>query len=188
MKIWTLFNLSERKRLPIHRPMRGRPSPASPPATMNEKPVRQVRGFRWLIIYFAIYTTCFLYGLDTTIAADVQGPVVEAFGHVEQLTWLGAGFPLGSVVAVLPVGALYNMFNTRWIFIVSVILFEVGSALCGGAPSKFFLIRSNSCSSEYSANAFTPRYIPAQRDPSRPISARFSPEIGVTLILPNAVN
>jgi MFS family permease len=108
--------------------------------TVNEKPVRRIRGFRWLIICVAIYIACFLYGLDTTIAADVQGPVVEAFGCIEQLTWLGAGFPLGSVVSVLPLGALYNMFDTRWIFIVSVITFEVGSALCGGAPTMDALI------------------------------------------------
>ncbi|CAG9953386.1 unnamed protein product [Clonostachys rosea f. rosea IK726] len=112
----------------------------SPGATVDEEPVRQIRGFRWLAMCISIYITCFLYGLDTTIAADVQGPVVKAFGHIEQLTWLGAGFPLGSVVAVLPVGALYKMFNIKWIFIISVILFEVGSALCGGAPSMSALI------------------------------------------------
>ncbi|CAH0000773.1 unnamed protein product [Clonostachys byssicola] len=112
----------------------------SPGTTVDEEPVRQVRGFRWFAMCISIYITCFLYGLDTTIAADVQGPVVKAFGHIEQLTWLGAGFPLGSVVAVLPVGALYKMFNIKWIFIISVILFEVGSALCGGAPSMSALI------------------------------------------------
>uniref|UniRef100_A0A8H7NGY4 Major facilitator superfamily (MFS) profile domain-containing protein n=1 Tax=Bionectria ochroleuca TaxID=29856 RepID=A0A8H7NGY4_BIOOC len=64
----------------------------SPGATVDEEPVRQIRGFRWLAMCISIYITCFLYGLDTTIAADVQGPVVKAFGHIEQLTWLGAGF------------------------------------------------------------------------------------------------
>ena len=31
--------------------------------------------------------TCALYGLDTTIAADVQGPVIADLGHVEKLAW-----------------------------------------------------------------------------------------------------
>ena len=45
-------------------------------------------------------------GLDTTIAADVQGPILEAFGDIEKLSWVGIGFPMGSVSIVLLVGAL----------------------------------------------------------------------------------
>jgi len=101
---------------------------------------RTIVGFRWFVICVALYICCFLYGLDTTIAADIQGPVIARFGHVEQLTWIGAGFPLGSVCVILPLGNLYNAFNIKWTFIISVVLFEVGSALCGGAPTMSALI------------------------------------------------
>lgn len=101
---------------------------------------RQIRGLRWLVICVALYISCILYGLDTTIAADVQGSVVEQFGHVEQLTWVGAGFPLGSVCVILPLGNLYNNFNIKWTFFTTVVLFEVGSALCGAAPTMNALI------------------------------------------------
>ncbi|KAI1780037.1 major facilitator superfamily domain-containing protein [Hypoxylon cercidicola] len=101
---------------------------------------RSIRGIRWLLVCIAIYTTCFLYGLDTTIAADIQGPIVETLGHVEQLAWVGAGFPLGSVCVILLLGRLYNMFNTKWNLIVTVVLFEVGSAICGSAPSMNAMI------------------------------------------------
>ncbi|KAI4868536.1 major facilitator superfamily domain-containing protein [Hypoxylon rubiginosum] len=101
---------------------------------------RSIRGIRWLLLCIAIYTTCFLYGLDTTIAADIQGPIVETLGHVEQLAWVGAGFPLGSVCVILLLGKLYNTFNTKWNFIVTVVLFEVGSAICGSAPSMNAMI------------------------------------------------
>ncbi|KAL0260754.1 hypothetical protein SLS55_004444 [Diplodia seriata] len=101
---------------------------------------RSLRGFRWFIVCIALYITCFLYGLDTTIAADVQGPVTEAFGHVQQLSWIGAGFPLGSVCVILLLGSFYNAFNIKWVFVSTVILFEAGSALCGGAPTMSALI------------------------------------------------
>lgn len=97
---------------------------------------RTIRGFRWIIVCISLYVTCFLYGLDTTIAADVQGPVTEAFGQVDQLAWIGAGFPLGSVCVILLLGTLYNSFNIKWVFITTVVLFEAGSALCGGAPNS----------------------------------------------------
>lgn len=101
---------------------------------------RQIRGIRWLVICVALYASCILYGLDTTIVADVQGSVIERFGHVEQLVWVGAGFPLGSVCVVLPLGNLYNAFNIKWVFFTTVILFEVGSVICGAAPTMSTLI------------------------------------------------
>ena len=101
-----------------------------------EEKRRTIRGFRWVIVCVSLYVTCFLYGLDTTIAADVQGPVTEAFGQVDKLAWIGAGFPLGSVCVILLLGTLYNLFNIKWVFIATVVLFEAGSALCGGAPNS----------------------------------------------------
>ena len=79
-------------------------------------------------------------GLDTTIAADVQGPILEAFGDIEKLSWVGIGFPMGSVSIVLLVGALYALFDVKWMFIGSLVLFEAGSALCGAAPNMNALI------------------------------------------------
>ncbi|KAI2609867.1 major facilitator superfamily domain-containing protein [Hypoxylon fragiforme] len=106
----------------------------------NKSNGRTIRGVRWILICTAIYTTCMLYGLDTTIAADVQAPIIEALGHVEQLAWVGAGFPLGSVCVILLLGKLYEMFNTKWNFMAAVVLFEAGSALCGAAPTMNALI------------------------------------------------
>jgi hypothetical protein len=105
-----------------------------------EQKERTIRGFPWFVICTSLYITCFLYGLDTTIAADIQGPVIQAFGQVEQLAWIGAGFPLGSVCVILLLGTLFNTFNMKWVYIATVILFEVGSALCGGAPNMTALI------------------------------------------------
>jgi MFS family permease len=109
-------------------------------ADLDDKQERQVRGIRWILILIALYISCFLYGLDTTISADVQGPIVEAFGHVEQLAWVGAGFPMGSVAVILPVGNMFTSFDMKWLFVASVTLFEIGSAVCGAAPTMSALI------------------------------------------------
>jgi MFS family permease len=116
------------------------PEASAPITEPDDDDVRKIRGFRWFLVCVALYLSAFLYGLDTTIAADVQGPVVEQFGHVEQLSWIGAGFPLGSVSVILLIGALFTSFNYKPIFIASVLLFEIGSAVCGAAPSMSALI------------------------------------------------
>lgn len=64
---------------------------------------RQVRGFRWFLVCASLYIGALIYGLDTTIAADIQAAIVERFDNVERLTWVGTAFPLGSVCAILPV-------------------------------------------------------------------------------------
>ena len=99
-----------------------------------------ITGARWVLVCLALYLSIFMYGLDTTIAADVQSAVVETFGSVGQLAWLGAGFPLGSVAVILPYGSLFNVFNMKWLYIGGIALFQAGSALCGGAPSMAALI------------------------------------------------
>jgi MFS family permease len=81
-----------------------------------------------------------MYGLDTTIAADVQGAVIQRFHEVDQLAWIGAGFPLGSVAVILPYGFLFTTFNMKLLYIAGIVLFQGGSALCGGAPSMGALI------------------------------------------------
>lgn len=108
--------------------------------TDSEEKGRTIHGVPWFIICISLYITCFLYGLDTTIAADIQGPVIQAFGQVEQLAWIGAGFPLGSVCVILLLGTLFNTFNMKWVFVATVLLFEAGSALCGAAPNMTALI------------------------------------------------
>ena len=71
----------------------------TPPQTPEQS--RPIHGFKWFLVCVSLYLSAFMYGLDTTIAADVQAGVVSTFGNVEQLTWMGTGFPLGSVATVL---------------------------------------------------------------------------------------
>lgn len=63
---------------------------------------RTVHGWRWAAAAASLYIGALIYGLDGTIAADIQSAIIEQFGNVEQLTWIGTAFPLGSVCAILP--------------------------------------------------------------------------------------
>lgn len=109
-------------------------------ADTNDPASGDITGFRWILVCIALYLSTFMYGLDTTIAADVQSAVVETFGSVGKLAWLGAGFPLGFIAVGLPYGSLLTHFNMKWAYISGIVLFEVGSALYGGAPNMDTLI------------------------------------------------
>jgi hypothetical protein len=71
--------------------------PPSPPPEMS----RTVKGWKWFLICVGFYFSAFMYGLDNTIAADIQSAVIDTYGDISKLTWLGTGFPLGSVATIL---------------------------------------------------------------------------------------
>ncbi|KAK2749204.1 hypothetical protein FQN57_006819 [Myotisia sp. PD_48] len=74
-----------------------------------------------------------------TVVADVQPAIINRFGEIQKLPWLGAAFSLGAV-SILPWGRAYGVFNIKWLFIINIVLFEVGSALCGAAPTMDAMI------------------------------------------------
>lgn len=102
--------------------------------------VRPTHGLKWFVACSAIYLSAFLYGLDTTIAADVQPAIVKSLGNVQKLSWIGAGFPLGSIAVILPLGYAYSLFEIKKLYLLSILMFEAGSALCGAAPTMDALI------------------------------------------------
>ena len=113
--------------------------PDTPPATQH-LPARPYGGIRWFLVCISIYSTALLYGLDNTIAANLQAAIVETYGEVEKLGWVGYGFPLGAIGALLTFGKAYGIFDVKWLYCGSLFIFAVGSALCGAAPTMNALI------------------------------------------------
>jgi MFS family permease len=44
-------------------------------------------------------------------------------------------FMIGGMAVVLPVGKLYNIYDSKWVYIYSTVIFMASSALCGAAPN-----------------------------------------------------
>lgn len=42
---------------------------------------------------------------------------------------------IGGMATVLPFGKLYSIYDSKWVYILSTILFLAASALCGAAPT-----------------------------------------------------
>ncbi|KAK2803073.1 hypothetical protein FQN50_007154 [Emmonsiellopsis sp. PD_5] len=100
---------------------------------------RSLHGIRWVLAIVAVFSLVFLFGLDTTAVADVTPTMISRFGQAEKLPWLGSGFALGAM-NILPWGKSFGVFNVKWTYILSLVIFEVGSAICGAAPTMDALI------------------------------------------------
>jgi MFS family permease len=79
-------------------------------------------------------------GLDNTIAANIQGPILDSLGEVAKIPWVGIGFPMGSAAIIFFLGYVFRHFEFKRIFVGSILLFEIGSAICGAAPAMDVLV------------------------------------------------
>ncbi|WQF87797.1 Putative major facilitator superfamily, MFS transporter superfamily [Colletotrichum destructivum] len=100
---------------------------------------RNIHGWKWAVAYSAMLSTTLLFALDNTIVANIQPAIINDFGHLELLSWIGTGFALGTMFILLW-GKVYGVFNIKWVYIFNIFLFEAGSALCGAAPNIEALI------------------------------------------------
>ncbi|KAJ5611901.1 hypothetical protein N7528_009006 [Penicillium herquei] len=101
---------------------------------------RDVHGVKWVLVVMSIFSCVFLFALDNTIVADVQATIVEEFEDLAMLPWLSVAFMLGAASTLLIWSKGYGLLNCKWLYLITTLIFEVGSAVCGAAPSMNALI------------------------------------------------
>lgn len=110
------------------------------PEKSHQLETREIGGWKWVVVVLAIYSSQFLFALDQTIVANVQPAIVEQFNSVDRLSWVSVAFLLGATGTNLIWGKVFSQFNIKWTYIATIFVFEVGSAVCGAAPSMNSLI------------------------------------------------
>lgn len=113
---------------------------SAPAADAPESSPRDIHGWKWAFSYFALLSSIFLYAFDCTVVADIQSAIINDFGAIEKLSWLSNGLVMPATAMVMPWGRLYGQFNAKTLYLVCVFIFEVGSAVCGAAPTVNALI------------------------------------------------
>ncbi|KAF2800649.1 MFS general substrate transporter [Melanomma pulvis-pyrius CBS 109.77] len=76
----------------------------------------------------------FLMALDTTIITVAIPEISTHFNALDQVGWIGSAY-LITLTAFQPIaGNLYKNFDPKITYLVFMVIFEVGSALCAAAP------------------------------------------------------
>ena len=112
----------------------------SKPLDLPRPPVRSVTGLKWGLIVIAIFSTNFLFALDNTIVANIQPAIIRDLGEINKLPWISVGFPLAAASTNFVWGRFYSLFDVKRLYIVSIVVFQTGSAVCGAAKSLDMLI------------------------------------------------
>ncbi|NYT92882.1 MDR family MFS transporter [Salinispora sp. H7-4] len=87
------------------------------------------------VVLFGLMIAMMLAMLDNMIVSTALPRIVGEFGGLDHFTWVVTAYVLGTTVSTPIWGKLGDLFGRKPIFLTSVVIFLVGSALCGMAGS-----------------------------------------------------
>src|SRR4029453_18232227 len=95
------------------------------PAT---RPRREVR-----VVFAALMLAVLLAALDSTIVATALPTITAELGGLDQLSWVVSVYLLSSTISTPLYGKLGDLYGRKRVFQAAIVIFLVGSALCGQA-------------------------------------------------------
>ena len=113
--------------------------------SLRERLARQPPGYnftigRILAIYAGLMVTLLLAALDQTIVATALPRIVSDLGGITQYSWVFTAYMLTSTVTVPLYGKLGDVWGRKNLFLFAIVVFLLGSALCGAATDMTQLV------------------------------------------------
>jgi EmrB/QacA subfamily drug resistance transporter len=82
----------------------------------------------------------FLAALDQTIVGTAMPRIIEDLGGFTHYTWVATAYLIASTVTVPVVGKLTDMYGRKWFYVAGLVIFIVGSLLCGLSQTMLQII------------------------------------------------
>jgi EmrB/QacA subfamily drug resistance transporter len=92
------------------------------------------------VIFGALMLAMLLGALDQTIVSTALPTIVGDLGGLTELSWVVTGYILTSTIATPLYGKIGDLYGRKTIFQASIVIFLVGSMLCGLAQNMTELI------------------------------------------------
>lgn len=92
------------------------------------------------LVVAAIMLAIFMVAIEATIVATAMPKIVGQLGGFERYTWVFAAFLLAQTTTTVIYGKLADLFGRRPVIVAGIVIFLVGSILCGLATSMAALI------------------------------------------------
>ncbi|KAH7396378.1 putative MFS aflatoxin efflux pump [Pyrenochaeta sp. MPI-SDFR-AT-0127] len=82
----------------------------------------------------------FLIALDRTIITTAIPVITDEFHSLPDIGWYASAYLMTCGAFQLMFGKIYSMYSVKVVLLLSIFLFEVGSAICGAAPNSISFI------------------------------------------------
>ncbi|KAH7142749.1 major facilitator superfamily transporter [Dactylonectria estremocensis] len=97
-------------------------------------------GLRMFFVTTSMVLSVFLVVLDMTIVATAIPKITDEFHKLNDISWYGSAFFMCVAAFQSTWGKVYKYFRLKIGFLISILIFEIGSLICGVAPSSAVLI------------------------------------------------
>ncbi|KAK8044333.1 hypothetical protein PG993_004357 [Apiospora rasikravindrae] len=106
----------------------------------DETGVQHLNRLQFATLSLAMALSVFLMALDESIIATAIPRITDGFHSLNDVGWYGSGYMMTMACFQLTFGKLYKHLSSKWVLLSSLLVFEVGSAVSGSAPSSNALI------------------------------------------------
>ncbi|OLN97295.1 putative HC-toxin efflux carrier TOXA 6 [Colletotrichum chlorophyti] len=130
--------------------------PAGPPVHVDEAEENfKPKTITFWLVILSNFVAMFLVALDRTIIATAIPRITDEFQSLGDIGWYGSAYMLTTAASQLVFGRIYKFYNLRVSFLGSILVFEIGSLICGVAPNSATLIAGRAIAGVGSAGIFT---------------------------------
>lgn len=131
-------------------------SPESQTPAGNDPPEGQYPPQRTVILVMtAIFMTAFLVALDRTIIATAIPKITDEFHSLGDIGWYASAYLLTACSFQLLLGRVYTFYNPKWVYLVAIGVFEIGSIICAAAQDSTTFIIGRAVAGVGSAGIFS---------------------------------
>ncbi|EPT06037.1 hypothetical protein FOMPIDRAFT_1021147 [Fomitopsis schrenkii] len=92
------------------------------------------------LVFFGLMASVFLSALDQTIVSTALPTIVEKLGGGDDYGWVGSAYLLAAAALSTVYGKLSDMLGRKPVLFGSILIFLIGSALCGAAQNMTWLV------------------------------------------------
>jgi len=82
----------------------------------------------------------FLVALDQTVVGTALPQIIADLEGFERYAWVTTSYLLASTAMIPVIGKLGDVYGRKWFIVGGVVVFLIGSALCGAAWGMLELI------------------------------------------------
>lgn len=112
-------------------------------------------GVKLQLITLALCLSVFLMALDNSIIATAIPKITDQFHSLDDVGWYGSAYLLTTASFQLLFGKFYSYFSIKWVYLIAIGIFELGSLICGVAPNSVALIIGRAIAGLGSAGIFS---------------------------------